>query len=418
MVIHEAVDTEKGFAITNAVPLSGGRSVSLMSSAEISTTLEKLQTAEIDNPSSLKWDNTAEFSLVSLDRRWGFERFFEDDQLASQGENPITYSVGKSSVDFTAFLLCLIGQDPAKYYRTARWSMIARRVRMLTEESPRSRRIDRLTGDSLLDFVSEVLGVTTLQVSATKGGADFEILANSFLFHVAYNMDIVARIGMDSLLEPRSIQRVRRGKSSSLDAPRKSYKADLVQHYLMGVAAEIPLLEYLSYYHIAEHFFHRVFNDDLVEQVKKGITDPSFSVRRSRDVQGIIKTVDKALRQTREEGGFNEPKALQLVIERYVNLPRLIQDLDAYDGAIIEYYANNDVPFAGAGKVALRDASEGKVHDSLAKRIYKVRNALVHAKDGDLPKYAPFTHDAELLKEIPLMRLVAEQVLIEHGKAL
>lgn len=418
MVIPGAVDTDEGFSVPNAVPLSGGRSVDRLRENEIAEVLEKLQTANIGNLSSLQWDRGAEFSLVSLDTRWGFERFFERNQLVGQGENPVTYSLGRPSVNFVAFLLCAIGQDPATAYKVPRWTMIRRRVRMLVEENVQSRRVDQLTGDSLLNFVGEVLSVTTLQVSAASSGADFERLANSFLFHAAYNLDVAARIGVDSLLEPRSIQRFRRGKNSTLDAPRQSYNVDLVQHYLMGVAAEIPLLEYLSYYHIAEHFFHKVFNDDLIEQVRKGITDPSFSARRARDVQGIIKTVDRALRQTREEGGFNEPKALQLVMERFVSVPRLIQDLDSYDGTLIEYYATNDVPFAGAGKLALRDAGEGKAHDALAKRIYKVRNALVHAKEGDLPKYAPFTHDAELLKEIPLMRFVAEQVIIEHGKAL
>ncbi|MFE2277111.1 hypothetical protein ACFXAE_07545 [Streptomyces sp. NPDC059454] len=418
LVLPGAVDADGGFFVSDAVPLSDGRSVDRLQVNEIVEVLENLKKADIDSLSSLRWDLNAEFSLVSLDARWGFDRFFERNHFVGQGENPVTYAVGRPSVNFVAFLLCVLGQDPAAARRSPRLMIIRRRVRNLVEDGMRSRRIDQLTGDSLLDFVGEVLSVTTLQVSAASGGVDFEGLANSFLFHAAYNLDAAARIGVDSLLEPRSIQRVRRGKGSTLDAPRQSYKVDLVQHYLMGVAAEIPLLEYLSYYHIAEHFFHKVFNDDLVEQVRKGITDPSFSARRSRDVQGIIKTVDRALRQTREEGGFNEPKALQLVMERFVSLPRLIQDLDSYDGTLIEYYATNDVPFAGAGKLALRDTNEGKAHDALAKRIYKVRNALVHAKEGDLPKYAPFTHDAELLKEIPLMRFVAEQVIIEHGKPL
>ncbi|MGW1533094.1 hypothetical protein [Streptomyces aureus] len=416
-IIPVIESTDDGFLLPGGAAFSGGRSIDRITETEIGEVLEKLAGAERKTESSLYWDRQAEFSLVSLDVRGAFERFFEDERFVGQGENPISYEVGRPSKEFTAYLLCAIAQQSA-IRRVPRWTFIKRRVSSLIEGRIPRRVEERLTGDSLLDLVAEALTSMTLKVSAVKDGSDFDLLANSFLFHAAYNMDAAARIGVDPLFEPRNIQRIRKGQSSSLDAPRQSYNVDLVHHYLMGVAAEIPLLEYLSYYHIVEHFFQKVFTDDLIDQVRKGVTDPSFSARRSKDIQGIIKTVDKALRQTREEGGFNEPKALQLVLDRFIHVPRLITDLDVYDGDLIDYYANNDVPFAGAGKVALRHLEEDKARDALAKRIYKVRNALVHAKEGDLPKYAPFAHDAELLKEIPLMRFVAEQVVIAHGKVL
>ncbi len=270
----------------------------------------------------------------------------------------------------------------------------------------------------MLDVVGDILYTTTLRVESAKSGVDYENLANAFLFHAAYNMDLAARIGPDSLFEARSIQKVRRTSKESFDPPRQTYGSDLVHHYLMGVAAEIPLLAYLSYYHIAEHYFEKVFNDDLVEQVRKGITDPSFSARRAKDIQTIIRTVNKAQRQVKEEGGVNEQRALQLVIDRFVDVGRLISDLDAYDANLVAYYKSNEVPFAGASKLDLTVADEEVMRASLSKRIYKVRNALVHAKEGDLPKYAPYAHDAELSKEIPLMRFTSEQIIIAHGKVL
>ncbi|WP_405567066.1 hypothetical protein OG418_19100 [Streptomyces phaeochromogenes] len=416
-VIPGLKETDNGVLLPRAVPLSGGRSVERLSNQEIDGILTKLNSAVSRNASSFQWVQEAEFSIISLEARGAFDRFFEDKQFTGQGENPITYKIGKPSKEFTAYLLCVIAQQSG-IRKTPRWIMIRRRAATLAEGGQGSRFVELLTGDSVLDFVAEIIQVTTLQVSAVKDVADFELLANSFLFHAAYNLDAAARIGVDSHFEVRSIQRGRRSQSTALDAPRQSYNVDLVHHYLMGVAAEIPLLEYLSYYHVVEHFFQKVFNDDLVEQVRKGITDPSFSARRARDIQGIIKTVDKATRQAREEGGFNEQRALQLVLERFVSVTRLVADLDSYDGGLVGYYASNDVPFAGAGKVTLRLPNEDDARGALARRIYRVRNALVHAKEGDLPKYAPFAHDGELAREIPLMRFVAEQVIIAHGKAL
>lgn len=272
--------------------------------------------------------------------------------------------------------------------------------------------------DSLFEALGESLRVTTLRITSNKSRSDFELLANSFLFHAAYNIDAAARIGLDSMFRAQAIQRVRRTQTGFLDAPRQTYDADLVHHYLMGVAAEIPLLEYLAYYHIAEHFFDKIFNEDLVNQIRSGITDPSFSARRNKDIQSIIRIVTKAQRQVRDEGGVNEQRALQLVLDRFVNVSRLAADLDAYDATLVDYYANNDVPFAGASKAAIRGRDEEAARGAIAKRIYKVRNALVHAKEGELPKYAPFAHDEELAREIPLMRFTAEQIIIAQGKVL
>jgi hypothetical protein len=39
--------------------------------------------------------------------------------------------------------------------------------------------------------------------------------------------------------------------------------SDLLYHYQLAVGADNPLLECISYYHIAEHFFEEVFNEAL-----------------------------------------------------------------------------------------------------------------------------------------------------------
>ena len=52
---------------------------------------------------------------------------------------------------------------------------------------------------------------------------------------------------------------------------------------------------------------------------------------------------------------------------------------------------------------------------ALGRRIYTVRNAVVHAKEGSRKRYRPFEHDAELRRETPLMRVLAELVIIGSG---
>ncbi|MEU3904738.1 hypothetical protein AB0F20_13030 [Streptomyces goshikiensis] len=408
------------FTFREPITLQDGKSIHGVTKAEISEVVARLNEAKVTTESFFQWGSEAEFSLVSLDSIGAFDRFFEDKEFPGQGENPVTFKIGRPSREFSAYLLCLFSENPL-LLKSHRHRMLLNRVRSFSEgrtavNPARYRR--PVECDSLFEIFSESLRVTTLRITSTKARSDFELLANSFLFHAAYNTDAAARIGLDSMFRPQAIQRVRRTQTGSLDAPRQTYDADLVHHYLMGVAAEIPLLEYLAYYHIAEHFFEKIFNEDLVNQVRSGITDPSFSARRNKDIQSIIKIVTKIQRQVKDEGGVNEQRALQLVLDRFVNVGRLAADLDTYDATLVDYYAGNDVPFAGASKAAIRGGDEEAARASIAKRIYKVRNALVHAKEGELPKYAPFAHDEELAREIPLMRFTAEQIIIAQGKVL
>lgn len=410
------------FTLQDSIQTHEGRTITGASSTEIAAIVTHLNQAKTRTESSFHWENEAEFSLVSLDSFGNFDRFFEDRTFTGQGDNPVTFQVGRPSREFAAYLLCTIAQNPI-FLTSPRNRAILRRIATLGRDRLATK-LASLAGqrrpevESLFDLVAEGFRATTLRITAAKARSDFESLANSFLFHAAYNTDAAARIGLGPMFRSQAIQRVRRTQTGALDAPRQTYDADLVHHYLMGVAAEIPLLEYLAYYHIAEHFFDKVFNEDFVNQVRSGITDPSFSARRNKDIQSIIRIVTKIQRQVRDEGGVNEQRALQLVLDKFVDVSRLVADLDAYDAGLVDYYANNDVPFAGASKVNIRASDEEATLGAIAKRIYKVRNALVHAKEGELPKYAPFAHDEELAREIPLMRFTAEQIVIAQGKVL
>jgi hypothetical protein len=409
------------FYLPDPIRLDNEKTINGVTKAEISEISARLNSAKLKNESSFQWGTEAEFSLVSLDSIGAFDRYFEDKEFAGQGDNAVTFKVGKPSREFSAYLLCIFAENPL-LLRTPRHRMLLNRIRSYGADRAQMgvvrHRRRPLEAESLFDAIGESLRVTTLRINSTKIRVDFEKLANSFLFHAAYNTDLAARIGLDPVFRAQAIQRVRRTQFDALEAPRKTYETDLVHHYLMGVAAEIPLLEYLAYYHIAEHYFVEVFNEDLVNQVRSGITDPSFSTRRDKDIQSIIRIINKAQRQVKDEGGVNEQRSLRLVLDRFVNLDRLATDLDAYDATLVDYYAKSDAPFAGASKADIRGADEEAARNAIAKRIYKVRNALVHAKEGELPKYAPFAHDDELAREIPLMRFTAEQIVIAQGKAL
>ena len=71
----------------------------------------------------------------------------------------------------------------------------------------------------------------------------------------------------------------------------------------------------------------------------------------------------------------------------------------------------------------MRDLSNDKLPKKLAARIYKTRNALVHNKSNETRLserglYKPFKDKEELSKEIPLMRFLAESIIVNSSEPL
>ncbi|WP_458686381.1 hypothetical protein [Nocardia tengchongensis] len=274
-------------------------------------------------------------------------------------------------------------------------------------------------GGALFEFLRSKASVVSLQIQASQSIPDsrWDVYADSFLFHVSYNLDaaMTRQRYLEEVLQPARISRMRRSEVGELDAPRRSYVSDLVYHYQLGVAAETPMLEFISYYHIAEHWFESIFQQDLVENLQTTITSPDFSHKRKGDIQKLIKTVTDAVRIRDDQIMVNEQTALLLTLQRYVVLHRLVSELERFDPTLLDYYASNRVSFSGGNPVDLRSARLPEVWNALAQRIYKTRNSLVHSKEGAKARYVPFSHDKDLLPEIPLLRFIAEQIIIESS---
>lgn len=416
LIVPDVTDFPEGIFHTPTPDATTERGLGVTTD-QINEAFEALRNAESTSIGEIRWREKTELALVFLNNGFLFERYYEDKEVSTHGENPATYQAGPASHEFTAYMLCYLAQHP-EIARSPRWTAIRSRARNQLAGGRRARIFDRPEPTCILEAIANAWHATTLKISCDKTNTDFTALANSFLFHTAYNTDTAIRLGVEPRFLPQNSQRILRANHDSIDAPRRTYDHDLVHHYLLGVASEIPLLEYLAYYHIAEHFFDKIFHDDLIEQIRSGITDPSFSVRRARDIQSLIRIVTRAQRQVRDEGGVNELRALELVLGKFVNFDRLCSDLDSWDASLVDRYKNLEVAFADANKVDLRSTERLKVAKGLAQRIYKVRNSLVHAKEGLLPKFAPFTHDDDLAMEIPLMRFTAEQIVIANGKAI
>lgn len=326
-------------------------------------------------------------------------------------ENHLTYSLGRPTNQFVLFLIknaAIYGEPKALSRNFMNGSL---RRRSFEEQL--------CVFDYLKKFMASRM---TLKVTSDtrKSVNDFDKFSSAFLFNITYNTDtaLIQQRDFDELLRTGRITRNRRSNTSEIDPPRRAYIPDLIHHYQLAVGTENPMLEYISYYHIIEHFFESVFNEALVEKIRNKITHPDFSYKRKQDVSSLIKEIAKSIKIRDESMTFNEQEALRLTLQKYLDVNELIVKLDEYDNSLVEYYKLESVRFSHARKVDLKDNDENTVFKHLSARIYQNRNSIVHSKESDKAKYTPFRDDKILVKEVPLLRFIAERIIFETSEIL
>lgn len=340
--------------------------------------------------------------LVDFDRRTAMRFTREEGVELEDSQSGLKYEIKLPSKGYIAYLALRLKEEAT-----------GRRLRLWL---PSAATMDRAGRVTILQLASMTLRERSLRITSQtpRNANHWGLLVDACCFHLSYNLDaaVLRQRDLRELTRPLRISRVRKVRLQDLDAPRRIYIPDLINHYQLGVSAESPMLEYLSYYHVAEHNFESIYQKDLVDQVQEAITVPGFSYRRRADIQQLIKKISKAIQIRDEQVIINEQFALQLTLREYVDVDELAQNLRTYDPALLDFYAQNVVNFSKGEKVDLAASDKAQVISNLSKRIYKTRNALVHSKDGAKSRFIPFSDDDELVPEVPLLRFIAEQIII------
>ena len=201
--------------------------------------------------------------------------------------------------------------------------------------------------------------------------------------------------------------------------PYKSYKSELVKYYYQGISADIPFTQYLAFFHVAEFFFQTISEQDAFKEIEEFITRPSFSPHRKDDIRQFYNKVKKRMRDQKEDGVWDERTGLLLCLKKYIpDIEILRNSVNSLDVSAIDYYKNEDVSFADGAKPINFDDTSEVLYATIRDRVYSVRNAIVHSKEGKKLRYEPFKHDKELSKEIPLIRAIAEEIIINSAESI
>lgn len=278
-----------------------------------------------------------------------------------------------------------------------------------------------------LDFLYESIPIRylSLKIMPEPGFSldrlDCVNMCTSFTFNYAYNLGLVIyqTDSVEDVYNMYSSWRMRRSRSEEMEPPKKKFNPELVSFYLRATSGDSRDYQYLSYYHILEFYFEKVYLDSVVAQIRGELTHPSFSYKRDKDIKGLYNKVKKVVRESSVQSGINELESLKLTLKKYVpDLQRVRDNLNRASTTIVDFLKTDTGPFS-KNTISFEIPDPDLVYANIAGRIYSTRNAIAHSKETDTKeKFIPFKHDGELLNEVLLIRIVAEEVIINSSKDL
>ena len=330
--------------------------------------------------------------------------------------NHITYSIGPATLDYCIFLLDAITENAKLIGRRAYFDLRGRSHMALKRGW-----VNRSTENSL-ELLPEILRAYTIKVESgtTVSPIRLKEYAASFEFLIMYRRGVPVSeyLDIDDMYSIGSIGT--HFLSEKIDSPpQRIYNSAVLDYYTMAMESRDPFTRYISFYHIVEHYFDAVFRKKLTDEIKEKITRPDFSYKSEANLYELAKYIRKHMSSDDESGKGNEFESLKYVLMEYAPVDELKDRITRLDSNAIAYYQNNFVPFTTSKKTKISWADQQGVYTNLATRIYETRNALVHSKSEQLAnQYKPYENRKELSAEIPLMRAVAETVLINTSAIL
>lgn len=236
--------------------------------------------------------------------------------------------------------------------------------------------------------------------------AALKLVAEAVLFNISFSRGVGLRL---SNSWERTYYRLAGRRSEEISFPQRSYNPDLVAYYNLALSSESLILAYLSLYKILEYFFLSTAETTLHRRLRDKLAAPDFNSRN----QGQLRQIAALIRK--HDQRMDELRMLAGVVSHYFMLDEINGWLDE-DEKRRQYFTT---PAQVFGKSETLDLNSPQYAGSLSGRIYHIRNTLVHNKEGELPRFIPFSGQEEVLHhELPLILYLAEQLIIKTGEDL
>jgi hypothetical protein len=283
--------------------------------------------------------------------------------------------------------------------------------------------------------------VVSLRVTAGRalGARQLEDAMTAFRVRLAYESDLVLGLVQDvdrlhdQHAQPSLMRQLQVGAPAAVEAiaawgpgggtppPRTGLPGELLYgpvspvdeelalRYLRALAAHDGFSAFMGYYHVVEYFMEDAWYRELCGRVP-ALTPPGQMPTDAAAMRTFTRDAARHLGVDPQEIRLTERNAIKALMRTMVDLRRVATDLERYFSGALQHFSTNSVPFADAEAVDLR-ATDPYLPDRVAERIYCVRNAVAHSK-ASTTRYSPYTDDLPLAREVPLVRLVAEQLMV------
>lgn len=253
--------------------------------------------------------------------------------------------------------------------------------------------------------------IISVKVTAPTGHAfhgnpkQLKSIAESSLYNVSYGYG-VGLVPVKSW--ERSLHFLDTGKKETVQFPLRTYNHELVAYYQMALVGESLILSYLALYKILEYFYTAASEHLLHEKIKEQLVAPDFShtkVNKLRDLAKAIRKFDQKM---------DEKRMLQTVFDQHIDKDGLRTWVEDFDKENSAYFTTERELFGECNRV---DTSDNQLFPTIGARIYHIRNALVHNKEGEVSRFIPFSGQEKILaKEAPLLRRISEELILKTGK--
>ncbi|EMQ6158648.1 hypothetical protein R9D69_001225 [Pseudomonas aeruginosa] len=230
-------------------------------------------------------------------------------------------------------------------------------------------------------------------------------IADASLYNVSYGYG-VALVPVKSW--ERSLHFLEGRRREAVQFPLRTYNHELVAYYQMALGGESLILSYLALYKILEYFFTAASEHLLHQKIVEHLVAPDFShtkVGKLRELAKVVRKFDQKI---------DERRMLQTVFEQHIDKEALRLWIEGFDKENSGYFSIERELFGEPSRI---DTSDNQIFPTVGARIYHIRNALVHNKEGEISRFIPFSGQEKILaKEAPLLRRISEELILKSGK--
>ncbi len=177
----------------------------------------------------------------------------------------------------------------------------------------------------------------------------------------------------------------------------------------------MPLLSFLGFYQVLEFYFPQYSRRGALQTLRESLRGLSFDALRDADLAKVLDAV-----KVGRKGSFgNEVEQLKATVKHCVDQSTLREFFEANDERK-QFYGSDECMRLSPTRIPTNGSSEDWRGD-VARRLYDIRNRVVHAKSQheNLDVLLPTDPEAELLwHDVELAAFLASEVLSASGKPL